>query len=102
MATKKLIRIVQLTLHPEKAEEFLALFEDVASRIRSFDGCDYLELLQHASYPNIFSTYSHWRSADDLEAYRNSELFKATWKKTKTMFAAPPIANSYFKSRSFA
>lgn len=31
-------------------------------------------------------TLSHWESEENLEQYRQSELFKSTWAKTKVLF----------------
>lgn len=83
-----------MTFHPDAVGDFLAMFETVAPRIRGFDGCQRLELWEDARYPNILSTYSHWDSAIALDAYRHSALFRDTWAKTKTWFAAPTVAHS--------
>jgi quinol monooxygenase YgiN len=90
-----LIRIVRLTLHPEKIEAFKSLFSRVAPEIRAFDGCGHLELWSDAMYPNIVATYSHWAHEEALNRYRNSEFFRATWGQTRSLFAAPPVAQSY-------
>ena len=90
-----LVRIVQLTLHPQKTKEFLVLFDSASPHIRAFEGCEHLELLQNSIYPNMVTTYSHWQSKESLEHYRKSELFISTWAKTKALFAAPPKATSY-------
>ena len=92
-----LIRIVRLTFEPAKVDDFIEMFASIRSEIRAFEGCSHLELLQDASYPNIFTTYSVWIDEPALHAYRRSDLFKKTWQQTKTMFAAPPSAYSYFQ-----
>lgn len=89
-----LIRIVRMTFKPEKLGEFLEMFEEVKSKIRAFEGCEYLELWQDADNPNICLTHSHWVGEEALENYRHSELFKATWAKTKKMFGDKPMAFS--------
>lgn len=94
-----LIRLVRMTFHPAQVSVFLALFDATAPQIRGFAGCRHLELWQDARYPNQMTTYSLWDDADALEAYRNSALFKATWAKTKRLFAAPPHAWSQFNIR---
>ena len=91
-----LIRIVRLTLEPEKVDEFMQMFASVHSKIRLFEGCIHLELLQDTTFPNILTTYSLWTDESALNAYRSSVLFQKTWRKTKTMFAAPPSAFSNF------
>ncbi|MFM1898201.1 MAG: hypothetical protein RL577_441, partial [Bacteroidota bacterium] len=40
-------------------------------------------------------TLSRWESVDDLERYRNSQLFEETWAKTKVLFDRKPEAFSY-------
>lgn len=87
-----IIRIVKLQFHKEKLPEFFQIFEDSKELIRSFPGCQRLELLEEESEQGIIMTYSWWNSADDLENYRHSELFKSTWAKTKVLFAAKPEA----------
>jgi len=88
-------RIVRLTFDPEKQNDFLQLFLESSDAIKAMDGCMELRLLRDIRYPNQFTTHSVWESEASLEAYRNSELFRSTWAKTKVMFAARPEAWSY-------
>jgi len=85
-------RIVKLTFHPEKIEDFKAIFEESKHKIRARKGCHHLELWQGTQAPNIFFTYSFWTNEDELNAYRHSDLFKATWAKTKVLFNDKPEA----------
>ncbi|SEB39090.1 hypothetical protein SAMN04489761_0385 [Tenacibaculum sp. MAR_2009_124] len=91
------VRIVKLSFHPEKIEEFLGNFEKNKERIRNFSGCRLLELYRDKTNANVFFTYSYWDSEKDLEVYRNSELFKGIWKKTKVLFNDKPMAWSLDK-----
>lgn len=93
-----LIRIVRLTLKPTAVPEFMEMFEAVSPKIRSTTGCHHLELLTDASYPNIVTTYSMWEDKEALNSYRNSPLFKATWQKTRMLFAGPPVAFSAYQN----
>ncbi|WP_262711303.1 putative quinol monooxygenase [Luteibaculum oceani] len=77
---------------PECVQDFLEMFAAKKSAIRSSKGCMGLKLLQEKSEGNTFFTYSEWKSEDDLERYRNSELFKSTWAQTKQWFNAKPAA----------
>ncbi|MDX1418590.1 MAG: antibiotic biosynthesis monooxygenase [Rubricoccaceae bacterium] len=90
-----LIRTVRMTFRPDRLGDFLALFRASAPRIRAAPGCQHLALLEDARYPNILSTYSLWDDEAALDRYRHSELFLATWAKTKPLFAAPPAAHSH-------
>jgi quinol monooxygenase YgiN len=77
---------------PEKVEEFLSNFEENKRKIRGFEGCCKLKLLQDQHNTNIFFTYSYWVDEAALARYRNSELFKGVWAKTKVLFNAKPVA----------
>lgn len=85
-------RIVKMEFDPSKLQEFLTNFEENKSKIRAFEGCKKLELLQDKHNTNIFFTYSYWVDEPSLEHYRNSELFKGVWAKTKVLFNAKPVA----------
>lgn len=81
-----IVRIVKMHFREEEVETFKSLFEEIKFKIRAFPGVLLLECLQDVNDPQIFFTYSHWQSEADLEKYRNSELFKSTWAKTKILF----------------
>jgi quinol monooxygenase YgiN len=89
-----LIRIVKMTFEENKIDEFLSVFEESKLKIRKMNGCAHLELLQDFNLPNSFSTYSYWNNEEDLNNYRNSELFRDVWAKTKVLFSEKPIAFS--------
>jgi quinol monooxygenase YgiN len=89
-----LVRLVRMTFRPDALDAFLDHFDRVAPRIRAFDGCKHLELWHDPRFPNVCTTYSQWRDDDALEAYRASDLFRGTWSEVKTLFAAPPVAQS--------
>lgn len=90
-----LIRIVRMTFEPDKTEEFLEIFRDSKDRIRAFEGCQHVELLQDLHQPHIYSTYSLWNSEAHLNNYRDSELFGQVWPATKALFADKPQAWSH-------
>ncbi|MFC4721732.1 putative quinol monooxygenase [Geojedonia litorea] len=91
------VRLVKMSFEPSKIEEFLSNFETYKLQIRAFKGCEFLELYRDKTDSNVFFTYSFWNSESDLENYRQSELFKSVWSKTKPMFNAPPEAWSVDK-----
>jgi quinol monooxygenase YgiN len=90
-----IIRIVRMTFKETSIDAFLKIFDASKDKIRNRPGCRHLELLEDHSSENIFSTYSIWESEDDLNDYRNSDLFGAVWPDTKLLFAEKPIAHSY-------
>lgn len=81
-----IVRIVRLTLQPEKAEEFLNHFNRIKSRIAGFDGCLLLQLHHELHHPNVFFTISHWQSEKHLMTYQQSDFFKETWNTVKPLF----------------
>jgi len=87
-----LIRIVKMEFEPGKVNDFLALFTSTRSKIAAFEGCEGVQLLNDVKSANVFFTYSTWETEQHLENYRNSELFKQTWEKTKAMFCGKPQA----------
>lgn len=91
------VRIVKLSFQPDKIATFLANFENDKNNIRNFKGCRLLELYRDKTNTNVFFTYSYWEKEEDLENYRNSELFKGIWANTKVFFNDKPEAWSVDK-----
>lgn len=87
-----IIRIVQMEFKEELIPQFLEIFAVSREKIRSFPGCTHLQLLQGEADPGVFFTYSHWQGEDDLDAYRNSDLFRGVWRSTRKLFRAAPKA----------
>ena len=85
-------RVVKLTLQEDKADDFIQVFMDSKDKIVRSKGCHSVDLLQHKNQSNIFFTYSFWDSEEDLNNYRHSDLFQATWKKAKAIFSDKPEA----------
>lgn len=92
-----LVRIVKMEFEHEKIDRFLDQFDKNKSKIRNFEGCEFLELYRDKKNINQFFTYSFWQSEDHLEDYRNSELFKYVWSQTKPLFSSKPMAWSLDK-----
>ncbi len=87
-----LVRIVKMNFAPDKIDEFLANFETNKGKIRNFKGCRHLKLLRDKNQVERFFTYSYWDDENALENYRQSELFKGVWAKTKLLFNEKPEA----------
>lgn len=85
-------RIVQLTFQEHLVDEFLETFEKNAPKIRAMKGCHNVDLVQDKYRPYVFFTISKWESEDALNAYRSSDLFRSTWKITKSLFSLPAHA----------
>lgn len=91
------VRIVKLSFHQENIPAFLENFEQMKNKIRNAPGNKFLELYQDKNNPCIFFTYSYWETEQDLENYRNSELFYDVWTFTKALFNDKPEAWSVNK-----
>ena len=91
------VRIVKMSFEPSKVDIFLKNFNNSKEKIRNKSGCRLLELYRDKNEPSIFFTYSYWESEQDLENYRNSDLFKSVWAKTKVLFNDKPVAWSVDK-----
>lgn len=94
------VRIVKMSFHQENIATFLTIFEEKKALIRASEGCSLLELYQDKNNCEVFFTYSYWNKETDLEAYRNSVLFKDVWAKTKVLFNNKPAAWSVDKKIS--
>lgn len=90
----EIVRIVRLSFIEDKVPDFIDIFENSKLLIKAFEGCQALRLYRDHLHQNVFYTYSLWQSHDHLEKYRNSELFKSTWQKTKLLFNTKPMAFS--------
>lgn len=77
---------------PEKSDEFEACVKNITQRIANFEGCYAVRILRESDEGNVFFSYSYWRSKEDLEKYRKSDLFREIWPKTKAMFSSRAIA----------
>ena len=87
-----IIRIVKMEFEEARVHDFLSVFAASKDLIRSFPGCEHLQLLQDESDSSVFFTYSHWRRENDLDAYRRSELFQTVWADTRKLFRCAPQA----------
>jgi quinol monooxygenase YgiN len=85
-------RIVKMIFREQEIPAFLELYKSSCTKIRSFEGCKSLKLIQSKDDKRIMFTISEWQSEEFLEKYRSSELFKSTWTKTKILFADRPEA----------
>ena len=91
------VRIVKMSFQEDKIFHFLENFEVIKQKIRNASGNRLLELYQDKTDPCIFFTYSYWETEQDLENYRNSELFFEIWSETKKLFNKKPEAWSVDK-----
>ena len=96
-----ILRVVDMVFRANEREAFLALFAEHQQAIASRPGCGGVVLVERdleSTHEAGFSTVSRWRSVEDLDAYRGSELFGIVWPATKRLFARPPHATSYART----
>ena len=89
-----IVRLVCMKVQPGKMAEFRRIYEEACDRIRAFPGCLFLQLLVDTDGESNLYTISHWRSADDLDAYRHSRFFRGVWERLKPLFRDKPWAQS--------
>ncbi|MFC5282118.1 putative quinol monooxygenase [Pedobacter alpinus] len=81
-----ILRLVKMHFIETEIHYFKTIFEQAQPKILEMPGCKSVELKQDLNQPQVFFTLSNWESINDLENYRNSELFINTWKKVKPLF----------------
>ena len=81
-------RLVKLSLQPDKARQFEALFYQTQALIEGFEGCHKTNLFKVADNDSQYFTISYWNTEQDLENYRASTLFKNVWSQVKPLFSA--------------
>jgi quinol monooxygenase YgiN len=81
-------RIVKLSFQADKVDSFLALFDQVVTKVNAYPGCHHMHMLQDIHEPTSFITYSQWENEDVLNNYRDSDLFQTIWPTIKPWFAA--------------
>ncbi len=87
-------RIVKMNFKASEIDNFLIIFNQSKNEIRNMPGCNHLELWNSQTEATVFYTYSIWDSENDLNNYRNSELFQSVWPATKALFAIKAEASS--------
>ena len=88
-------RLVRMSFQTDRISDFMEVFEDSKEKIRNFPGCLALNLIVDFEDSSIIYTSSIWRAFEDLENYRNSELFIQTWRKTKIHFKEKAHTNTF-------
>lgn len=83
-----------MTFREDHLSDFEEIFKDSKPKLESLPGCMKVELMQDWEDPTVYITYSHWKSKEDLDHYRESEMFKGIWARCKVLFADRPLAFS--------
>ena len=76
----------------ECLDEFKAIYSSTKDKIESQPGCYSVELMVDIDDPCTMFTYSIWEDQKSLAQYRNSDVFKEVWPRTKALFATGPKA----------
>jgi len=92
-----ILRIVRMVFDPARLSEFHEVFDANKVQIGNFPGCLHLELHGDLKDERVRYTHSLWQSEEDLETYRQSDLFRGAWAISKTLFVEKPQAFSLVK-----
>jgi len=82
-----IIRIVKMTIQPEKIDQFNRIFNDSVKLIQEYDGCLGVQLMKDVNQENVYFTISKWQTESHLNIYRKSKFFGNTWSTVKVLFA---------------
>ncbi|GAB4282635.1 MAG: hypothetical protein Kow0068_07300 [Marinilabiliales bacterium] len=85
-------RIVKMEINEADIDSYLEKVQSVLDKIKSFDGCVSINILNDKEVSNRFFSYSTWESEEKLDAYRNSEWFKQIWSEIRQYFKSPAQA----------
>lgn len=87
-----MIRIVKMTLRPEKVNTFIQVFAQAQEQIQRFEGCRYTKLVKDIHDETTYLTISEWENEIYLNRYRESDFFAQVWKAAKTTFSDKAMA----------
>lgn len=87
-----IVRVVELKFEKENLQLALKKLEDIAPKVRSMEGCSFLEISSGLKDKGMILTYSYWSSSEALNDYRNSETFINFWRDIKKLFSDPARA----------
>lgn len=82
-----ILRIVKLSIKPDCISAFKQTFDKTQSSIKTYKGCQSVELFQETANSNVYFTLSYWDTESDLENYRNSDFFQNVWSQVKPLFS---------------
>jgi quinol monooxygenase YgiN len=83
-------RAVQLQIQPDKCEEFEAIAQVAAARVRAEDpGCEQYHLFQSLDDTSRYVLLESWATQEDLDAHRSSPGF-GDFRKIWPLLAADP------------
>lgn len=88
-----LVRVVHMHLQKEFLAEASEFLKSYAPNVRSFVGCEFLEISIEEN--GLVVTYSYWQDSASLEQYRRSTMFRQFWAQVKTWFSEPARAHSF-------
>jgi quinol monooxygenase YgiN len=81
-----------MTIKEEHVAEYIAFTASLKAKIKAFDGCQFLDILQDVNNRNLLFSYSLWDTEEHLDLYRASKFFKETWATIKPWFDDKPEA----------
>ncbi len=85
------VRINAISVDQEKADQLEARFAARAGEVSGMAGFEGFELLRPTDGRDVYLVVTHWRSAEDFEAWVGSDAFQRGHKEARS---GPPVARS--------
>jgi quinol monooxygenase YgiN len=83
------LRIVSMRVQPEKAAEFVSIFErEVLPQVRSSAGCVYVCLVENIEEKDEWLSVSIWSSKENADQYEQSGVFERLRAKLQPTFSS--------------
>ncbi len=86
---------VDLSIHPDKVEEFLELIRAIAPDTRAFAGCRHFDIWRDQDQPGHILFYEIWDSRADQEKYLAWRTETGVMDQLVPFVAAPPVFAYY-------
>ena len=88
---------IDLSVIPEKVEEFLAFIKDIAPDTRAYDGCQLFDIWKDQDTPGRVLFYEIWDSRGHQEKYLAWRAETGLMDKLGPFLTAPPEISFYDK-----
>jgi quinol monooxygenase YgiN len=87
--------ILELTIEPEKVDEYLAQFPDLLPDTRAFDGCEEITVHQNEDDPTDVVLLERWASKEQHEKYTAWRQERGDLERLSRGLAGPPKTRYY-------
>ena len=88
---------IDLSINPEKVDEFLAIIKEIAPDTRAYDGCQLFDIWKDEDNPGRVLFYEIWDSRRHQETYLGWRTETGLMDRIGAYLAAPPTISYYDK-----